>query len=363
MNELKAERAGVVMASRLPCLERGTDDGPPQEVAQAIRDALSGMFDTEFPDMDQYQLDLRTRVYVMGPALLSRARLEGGEFRFTRDAEKIATSSLDLISIYLYLEGTESRCIEGVDQIAETGDIGFLDLTRTSSVSAASFVQNLILPRSLLEGSKRNLDHLHGLILRKGSVANTLLGAHLRALWLAAAEASLEDGPALIDATTGLIAGLLLSGPESDQDQHDLADAQFVRIRRYINRHLGDATLGPDRLCDQLGLSRAALYRHMAPLGGVADYIRTQRLRKVYLTLCDPSYAHLSVMEVAAVWGFGDASGFYRSFKRKYSLNPSELRVYPEVMKNPQTNTQRKAPFVTDWLVELDEETGGKFNS
>lgn len=50
----------------------------------------------------------------------------------------------------------------------------------------------------------------------------------------------------------------------------------------YIEQHIGEAELGTESLQQAFGLSRASLYRLFQSRGGVASYIREQRLCAAY---------------------------------------------------------------------------------
>jgi AraC-like DNA-binding protein len=53
--------------------------------------------------------------------------------------------------------------------------------------------------------------------------------------------------------------------------------------RRFFDTHLTSPALEADMLVGNFGLSRASLYRLFSPIGGVAAYIRRERLRRIAL--------------------------------------------------------------------------------
>lgn len=343
------------MSTRLPSVDGGTHARPRADAVRGFQEFVGSMFDTDFPDPDRHPIELRSRFFLMGQSMLARAQVAGGQFEYRRDARKIAAGRVDHICVYLHLEGSDHLQADGAGGIAEPGDISLLDMTRpVVRTNTGNNIQNLILPRSLFGQTERRLDGLHGMILPKGGVANTLLGAHLHTLWSAAPEAFLEDGPVLIKATVGLICGLLLSGPAPADEAQSLTQARVLRIRRHIKRHLADPGLDADSLCRRLGLSRASLYRHMAPFGGVSNYIRTQRLQQVYLALSDPEHRHRSAIEVARAWGFVDASGFFRAFKKRYAINPADLRTNVGMITDPLGAKPTGAVHLPSWLNDDD---------
>ena len=73
-------------------------------------------------------------------------------------------------------------------------------------------------------------------------------------------------------------------------------------------------------------MSRARLYRLFAPIGGVADYIREQRLRRCLADLLSAQHVHRQIADVAYRWGFSDPGSFAKAFKQRFGRTPSDAR-------------------------------------
>jgi AraC-like DNA-binding protein len=58
----------------------------------------------------------------------------------------------------------------------------------------------------------------------------------------------------------------------------------------------------------------------------VSEYVRDRRLDRVHRALLDPGRTNLTITTIATHSGFGDISGFNRSFRSRYGLTPQELR-------------------------------------
>jgi AraC-like DNA-binding protein len=101
------------------------------------------------------------------------------------------------------------------------------------------------------------------------------------------------------------------------------------RVRLAIRRHMGLASLTPDRLCRLVGMSRSSLYRLFESEGGVAAYIMRQRLHTAHAALCDPKNM-ASVRSVAESVGIVDPSSFSRSFRQEFGYSPRDLRQFAE---------------------------------
>lgn len=71
---------------------------------------------------------------------------------------------------------------------------------------------------------------------------------------------------------------------------------------------------------------RAQLYRLVAPIGGIAEYIREQRLRRCLADLLSAGHAHRQIADIAYRWGFSDPISFTKAFKQRFGRTPSEAR-------------------------------------
>jgi AraC-like DNA-binding protein len=58
-----------------------------------------------------------------------------------------------------------------------------------------------------------------------------------------------------------------------------------------------------------------------------SEYVRDQRLTLAHRLLTDPRSAREKIAAVALAAGFGDLSYFYRAFRRRYDLLPTDVRA------------------------------------
>jgi AraC-like DNA-binding protein len=115
-------------------------------------------------------------------------------------------------------------------------------------------------------------------------------------------------------ATAQMIAACIqLSSDRLEQARGAVESVLFERARLYIETHLGEFDLTPDRIAQQLRISRSALYRAFESVGGVAGYILRKRLRAAH--------------EIAYRHGFKLASDFTRAFRREFGVSPREMRA------------------------------------
>lgn len=101
----------------------------------------------------------------------------------------------------------------------------------------------------------------------------------------------------------------------------------YTRITNYIETHLPESTLGPVEIASALRISIRHVHRVFSNQGfTVADWIRTQRLKRCRTDLCDPRLHAKSITEIAFYWGFNDSAHFSHAFKKQYQISPREFR-------------------------------------
>lgn len=132
--------------------------------------------------------------------------------------------------------------------------------------------------------------------------------------------------PYIVEATRSLVAVCLAPSQDRLIEAQTPIDATLLgRARRVIDGRLMDRNLTSEMLCTALGVSRSRLYRIFEPLGGVASYIRKQRLLRTRDALSDIADTR-SISRIAEQWGFVDPSAYSRTFKHEFGISPKEAR-------------------------------------
>jgi ligand-binding sensor domain-containing protein/signal transduction histidine kinase/DNA-binding response OmpR family regulator len=115
---------------------------------------------------------------------------------------------------------------------------------------------------------------------------------------------------------------------EADTQVGTLADDPLnktflEKLVQHIENKLSDTSLNAQMLCDEMGMSRSALYQKLKMLTGesVNDFIRVVRLRRSLELL---KKRHLNISEIAYETGFNTPSYFTASFRKHFGLSPSE---------------------------------------
>lgn len=350
-------RRSMSSSLALPYVEVGTIAGRSKESVSAYMEAIEPVFDTRVADPRLEETDLWVKTYNVGPLLLGRAQMGGAHFHYGRGLRKIASTALDLMMVQIIVDGQDRRQVGSDMEATAPGDVCVLDLARPfASETAGCGNFSLAFPRAMFTAGDVDLDGLHGLILRRDSAAGALFGAHVRELWRLASGMTSAEAPGAARATVDLLSALAMPHIEADTSRQALANAQVTRLRRYIDVNLSLADLGPEHLCDRFGLSRASLYRILAPLGGVADYVRGRRLERAYRMLVEPTSSVLPMSQIAHACGMPSWPTFSRAFKSRFGLTPSEVR---ERGRNGRDALWGRAdvayaPELARWLRRLD---------
>jgi AraC-like DNA-binding protein len=155
-----------------------------------------------------------------------------------------------------------------------------------------------------------------------------------------------NDVPNIAAATTSLLAACITPSRDHFFEAQGVIDAVIMsRAYRLVAAQLADRNLTPEKICRELGISRSRLYRIFEPVGGVANYIRRQRLLKTRDALGDSTDGS-PISSIAEKWGFMDPSTYSRTFRKEFGISPKDARaagwlgigVTPS-MEKPSVNT------------------------
>ncbi len=183
----------------------------------------------------------------------------------------------------------------------------------------------VVLPRAAFGGA--DLDDIHG-AAASGS-RHAILSDHLR--WLSEAPAP-ASAAAVEDRVASSLAAVVLACVGAPAKVPEAAVGALTRAtsRRAaacIDRRLGDGGLNAAEVAREIGVSRATLYRACSEAGGVDALIWERRLQAVRAALSDPREVG-RLKDVAARFGFGNASHFSSRFKERFGFSPSNLRPF-----------------------------------
>lgn len=117
------------------------------------------------------------------------------------------------------------------------------------------------------------------------------------------------------------------------QGAFDLVDAKVTsvdkkfldKVDEIINSHISDSNFSVDLFADEIGMSRSQLHRKLVSLIGESpgDLIRRIRLTKAAM-LIEQNFGNIS--EIALEVGFNNPANFAQSFKKQFSVSPTEYK-------------------------------------
>jgi AraC-like DNA-binding protein len=138
---------------------------------------------------------------------------------------------------------------------------------------------------------------------------------------------------ALDDREAGLIAencGRLLAvacGAAEGEHKESVCLARLEEVKRYVDLHLADPGLTPEKAAAALNMSVRQLHRLFEPSGmSFAQYVLRGRLEKCRAALINP-IGDRPVTDIAFAWGFNSLATFNRTFRQTFGMAPSELRA------------------------------------
>lgn len=101
-------------------------------------------------------------------------------------------------------------------------------------------------------------------------------------------------------------------------------DEFFVRITQCIEKHLSESEFSADTIADEVGMSKASLYKKVKATVGLTPHglIKQYRLRKAADLLKN---SNMSVSEVIYETGFNSRSYFYKSFNEMFHCHPKDF--------------------------------------
>jgi AraC-like DNA-binding protein len=310
-----------------PLKLRGLDANPQRDCGpqmwRAFRDTVGHLYTLSLPDpSEEARFTRSTRTYPTPRASLMRSR--GTAFIMTREPA-LAARGADQLLILLQTEGAVDTDCGGRRGRIEAGDVAIFDHARPFR-SAVTDYENLIVvvARESVPAALLGLEP-HGLVFPRGSGAGCLIGAALQEFYTQADDLTVREAEAAIEgivALTTACARARLAGDESDQ----------LKSRRkaaldYIDAHLADAQLRPDKVAKAVKVSRASLYRLLAAEGGVRALVLKRRLDEALRLMLEDSEDEHSLKKIARCCGFGGTSQFSRAFRARFGVSPAQYRA------------------------------------
>jgi AraC-like DNA-binding protein len=152
-----------------------------------------------------------------------------------------------------------------------------------------------------------------------------LVAGVLHGLSAQAGDASPLGAGQLARHIVGLVAALCA---DAIGQRSGFGDRTLLRAKEYIEDHLGELDLSPERVAAAHNISVRTLHRLFeSEQHSVGGWIRAQRLEHCRSDLEDIAQDREPVSAIGARWGFWDAAHFSRLFKARYRMSPRAYRA------------------------------------
>lgn len=137
------------------------------------------------------------------------------------------------------------------------------------------------------------------------------------------------DGPSgfrLVRSALEMLVTVLLE-VSKEEGRDTTENSIFHQVVAYIDDHLWDPELAPQKIAEYFYVSLRQLHARFADQGlTVSSYIRDQRIRRIRDDLADPAYAAETVQTISSRYGLTDASYVSKLFKQTFGETPSGYR-------------------------------------
>jgi AraC-like DNA-binding protein len=298
---------------------------PPSDRIECWRTQMAPIGTVEIEPSPTHPWNVRTQAWNLAGMLVSAG--EYGAQRMARTPALVRKEPLDHYTLQLAHDGTGLRMQHRDRELAlAPGQPLLSDLAQPKVLShGAGRITSLFIPRDALDRLLPRQFDLHGVVPQ--GACGAMLVAHLQSLVLRLPGMTRGEVAGAFEATLHLIAASLApSASTLDLARPALTQTLMRQVLRHIDGNLPRADLSSEGLCTAFGLSRATLYRMFEPLGGVAHYIRSQRLERIHAVLRAPS-GRVYLSRLAEAHGFKNAAHFSRAFRAHFGYAPTEVQA------------------------------------
>ena len=255
----------------------------------------------------------------------------GGEHVYVRGDQEIRAGDPGTLQVGMQLTGSSLLVQDGREAVMGAGDLVLYDSSRPFSLvmDARFHWQVFLLPKEKLRRSDREIATLTAVPIHGATGVAGVVARFLRDVGERSDELEADGTAAALCENAADLVGTLVRAELGQR--WAVRDPQRVLIESalsFIEAHLRDPSLGPERVAHAVNVSVRRLHQVFATTGRtVGEHIRDLRLAGVRRDLADPRLAGLSVARVAAAHGWTNASAFSRAFRVAESCTPSEFRA------------------------------------
>lgn len=224
----------------------------------------------------------------------------------------------------IYLVSGAAR-LAGDPPLLQAGELAVMSIRHRLHVELDEGTELIIvrIPEAAAGPHAQTLRAAAGRVLAAGQGSSGLVAHLIRGL---AAEgfSATEHPNRLAQHVVGLIGLMCL---DAGDDETGWRSTMLRDAIDYIEDHLGELDLTPDRIAAEQNISTRTLHRLFEREGlTLGGWIRTRRLENCRAELVDPAHLGMSVSAIGARWGLWDAAHFSRLFKSTFGASPRSFR-------------------------------------
>jgi AraC-like DNA-binding protein len=271
------------------------------------------------------QVSARMDLWALGPGAVFTT--DASPFRLVRTPRHVRLGGHWALAVSFQERGRGEFAQLGHEQVVEDGDLMLVDLSAPYSFGCAvgGGARSFQLPYEALglppEVVRRATPRL------RSSPLHDLVLSHLRLLCASVEQvAGTPNAAAVGTATAELLRALVVSAAGDDRRHADVREETLlVRVRSYVQQHLGDPGLTPESIAAAHHVSVRQLYREFSGAGlSLEQWVIESRLEAARAQLAAPAGRRRPIAAVARAHGFADPSHFARRFKAAYGLTPRD---------------------------------------
>lgn len=270
-------------------------------------------------------VDVRMSAAQVGPLTFVDVEASARAQRIRRTPRLARTTPGEHYALGLVHRGAMRVSCDGRQAVVRRGDLMFYDCARPYTTVADERVHVLtcVVPRDLLRVPPARAAQLMGMVIPGGTGTGWLIAPFLERL-ARLAEGGMADVDRVAEAALDLIESLCAGCDPRERPRHgELA----LRIRAYIEAHLGDPRLSPEQIARAHHISKRTLHRLFeSQRTTVARFVQERRLERCRADLRDPEQMHEPISWIAVRHGLPSSQHFARLFRAAYGCTPRDYR-------------------------------------
>jgi AraC-like DNA-binding protein len=234
-------------------------------------------------------------------------------------------------NIAFQVSGQTVLCQDGREDVLRPGDSAICDTQRPYQLAFNERSRSIIMtvPRDSINLPPSLVSQVCAKSFTGSSKVSGLINPFISQLASGIGAFEPNVGRRLINHAVGLFSTLLFDelGANSVSESVSSHRELLRKIYFYVDQHLSDPDLSPERIASDHFISTRYLYTlFQAQSTSVSGWIRCRRLEMCRQELLDPAYTSQSIASIARRWALNDPAHFSHIFKIAYGCTPSEMR-------------------------------------